>query len=206
MTWFDYEVLEHNLNIIPGSTPIRQKRGGKWVIKTRQSMHKWRSCWTHTFSGKKFLLLGYQIQWQWKKHGGSWQMCIDYSDLNNDYPKDHYPLLKIDQKVESLEGFQFKCFLDVYNAIIKFMWEEKMKRKRFHTDHDTFCYQKMPCGLKNANTTYQHLMDKVFAKQIGKNIEGPIWYTSDRVRSYILANSANWTCLINICRMYKLVR
>lgn len=40
-----------------------------------------------------------------KKHDRSWQMCIDYSDLNNICTKDHYPLPKIYQKFESLEGF-----------------------------------------------------------------------------------------------------
>nr|KAJ0222828.1 hypothetical protein LSAT_V11C200097150 [Lactuca sativa] len=38
-------------------------------------------------------------------------------------------------------------------------------------DHGTFCYTKMPFGLKNVGATYQRLVDSVFTKQIGKNIE-----------------------------------
>ncbi|CAH1441273.1 unnamed protein product [Lactuca virosa] len=45
------------------------------------------------------------------------------------------------------------------------------EKTAFYTDHGTFCYTKMPFGLKNAASTYQRLVDSVFAKQIGRNIE-----------------------------------
>nr|GEU72276.1 reverse transcriptase domain-containing protein [Tanacetum cinerariifolium] len=34
-----------------------------------------------------------------------------------------------------------------------------------------YCYTKMPFGLKNADATYQRLMDKAFESQVGRNIE-----------------------------------
>ncbi|CAH1413246.1 unnamed protein product [Lactuca virosa] len=99
-------------------------------------------------------------------------MCIDYSDLNNACPKDHYPHPEIDQKVQSLEGFQFKCFLDAYKGYHQVqMKREDEAKTTFHTERGTFCYQKIPFGLKNAGATYQRLMDKISADQIGRNIE-----------------------------------
>nr|GEU54316.1 reverse transcriptase domain-containing protein [Tanacetum cinerariifolium] len=41
-----------------------------------------------------------------------------------------------------------------------------------------FCYGKMPFGLKNARATYQRLVDKVFSKQIRRNLES---YVDDMV-------------------------
>lgn len=41
----------------------------------------------------------------------------------------------------------------------------------FITDIGVFCYKKIPFGLKNARATYQRMMDRVFAHQIGKNLE-----------------------------------
>lgn len=35
----------------------------------------------------------------------------------------------------------------------------------------TFRFQSMPFGLKNAGTTYQRMMDKIFKNQIGRNLE-----------------------------------
>ncbi|GKF44937.1 hypothetical protein Tco_0131489, partial [Tanacetum coccineum] len=49
-----------------------------------------------------------------KKPDSSWRMCIDFKNLNKACPKDLYPLLEIDWKIESLMGFKYKCFLDAY--------------------------------------------------------------------------------------------
>lgn len=41
----------------------------------------------------------------------------------------------------------------------------------FITDKANFCYEVMPFGLKNAEATYQRLMDLVFREQIDRTIE-----------------------------------
>ncbi|KAI3829139.1 hypothetical protein L1987_03255 [Smallanthus sonchifolius] len=99
-------------------------------------------------------------------------MCIDYKNLNSACPKDAYPLPEIDQKVDSLAPFRFKCFLDAYKGYHQIpMAEDGEEKTAFITDIGTFCYTKMPFGLKNAGATYQRLMDKVFEPQNGKNLE-----------------------------------
>ncbi|KAK9067241.1 hypothetical protein SSX86_014567 [Deinandra increscens subsp. villosa] len=52
------------------------------------------------------------------------------------------------------------------------------EKTAFHADKGTFCYTKMPFGLKNAGATYQRLIDKVFKEQIGRNMEA---YVDDLV-------------------------
>nr|KAJ0222590.1 hypothetical protein LSAT_V11C200100920 [Lactuca sativa] len=107
-----------------------------------------------------------------EKHDGSWTMCIDYVNLNKSCPKDNYPLPEIDQKFNPLEGFQFKCFLDAQKGFHQVQMRREDKEKTsFHSDHGTFCYQKMPFGLENVRETYQLLMDKMFANQISRTIE-----------------------------------
>ncbi|GKB21634.1 hypothetical protein Tco_0855557 [Tanacetum coccineum] len=50
------------------------------------------------------------------KGDGSWRMYIDFKNLNLACPKDYYPLPDIDGKIESVAGFQYKCFLDGYKG------------------------------------------------------------------------------------------
>ncbi|GJY30021.1 reverse transcriptase domain-containing protein [Tanacetum coccineum] len=107
-----------------------------------------------------------------KKHDDSWRMCVDFKDLNKACPKDGYPLPKIDWKVESLCRFPFKYFLDTYKGYHQIqMAKEDEEKTAFITSQGIFCYTKMPFGLRNARATYQHLVDKVFHKQIGRNLE-----------------------------------
>ncbi|GJV61186.1 reverse transcriptase domain-containing protein [Tanacetum coccineum] len=107
-----------------------------------------------------------------KKHDDSWRMCVDFKDLNKVCPKDGYPLPEIDWKVESLCGFPFKCFLDVYKGNHQIqMAKEDEEKTAFITSQGIFCYTKMPFGLRNAGATYQRLVDKAFHKQIGRNLK-----------------------------------
>ncbi|GJU87062.1 reverse transcriptase domain-containing protein [Tanacetum coccineum] len=107
-----------------------------------------------------------------KKHDNSWRMCVDFKDLNKACLKDGYLLPEIDWKVESLCGYPFKCFLDAYKGYHQIkMAKEDEEKMAFITSHRIFCYSKMPFGLKNARETYQRLVDKVFQKQIDRNLE-----------------------------------
>ena len=56
-----------------------------------------------------------------------------------------------------------------YNQIK--MDESDQEKTSFITSQGLFCYKVMPFGLKNARATYQRLMNKMFAHQIGRNIQ-----------------------------------
>ncbi|GJZ94673.1 reverse transcriptase domain-containing protein [Tanacetum coccineum] len=51
------------------------------------------------------------------------------------------------------------------------MAKENEEKTTFITSQGIFCYSNMPFGLKNAEATYQRLVDKAFQKQIGRNLE-----------------------------------
>ena len=56
-----------------------------------------------------------------------------------------------------------------YNQIQ--MHEDDQEKTSFVTSQGLFCYKVMLFGLKNAGTTYQRLMNKMFAQQIGRNVQ-----------------------------------
>ena len=56
-----------------------------------------------------------------------------------------------------------------YNQIK--MEEADQEKTSFVTSQGLFCYKVMPFKLKNAGATYQRLMNKMFAHQIGRNVQ-----------------------------------
>ena len=51
------------------------------------------------------------------------------------------------------------------------MHEADQEKTSFVTSQGLFCYKVMPFGLKNAGATYQRLINKMFARQIGRNVQ-----------------------------------
>ena len=51
------------------------------------------------------------------------------------------------------------------------MAEEDQEKTSFITSQGLYCYKVMPFGLKNAGATCQRLVNKMFSKQIARNME-----------------------------------
>jgi hypothetical protein len=103
-----------------------------------------------------------------KKNTNVLRMCIDFTFLNKHYPKDHFPLPRID----STAGCERLSFLDAYlgyNQI--WMKVEDEEKTAFIMPYGVFCYTTMPFGLKNVDATYQRCMQACLHTQIGKNVQ-----------------------------------
>jgi hypothetical protein len=99
-------------------------------------------------------------------------MCIDYIDLNKHYPKDPFPLPRIDQVVDSTARSVLLCFLDCYSGYHQIALHPGDEDKTtFIMPHDIYCYKVMTFGLKNAGAAYQKVIQKCLKTQIGKNVE-----------------------------------
>jgi hypothetical protein len=51
-----------------------------------------------------------------KKNINVMRICVDYTGLNKACPKDHFPLPRIDQVIDSMAGSELLCFLDAYSG------------------------------------------------------------------------------------------
>ncbi|KAK1695554.1 hypothetical protein QYE76_012251 [Lolium multiflorum] len=85
---------------------------------------------------------------------------------------------------ESVDSFNF---IDKSVAIGRLKEEDEAKTA-FITPYGVFCYKTMPFGLKNAGATYQRMMQKCLATQIGKNVQV---YIDD-----VVITSKKWSTLI----------
>ena len=107
-----------------------------------------------------------------KKANGKWRICVDFTNLNRTRPKDSYPLPRIDNLVDSTARHKLLSFMDAFSGYNQIRMKETDQEKTFFvTSQGLFCYKVMSFGLKNAGATYQRLMNKMFAHQIGSNVQ-----------------------------------
>ena len=74
-----------------------------------------------------------------KKSNRKWHICIDFTDLNHAFPKDSFPLSRIDQLVDSTVGHELLTFMDAflgYNQI--HMNEEDQEKIAFVTSQGLY--------------------------------------------------------------------
>ena len=93
---------------------------------------------------------------------------MDYTDLNEAYPKDNFPLPRIYQIVDASARHRMLSFLDTSPDS---MHPPDAKKMTFITPHELYCYNVMPFGLKNVGATYQRLVTKIFRPLTGRTME-----------------------------------
>lgn len=122
-----------------------------------------------------------------KKANGKWRVCVDYTDLNAACPKDPYPLPSIDQLIDAMAGHLMLSFMDAFSSYNQNrLAPEDREKTSFITHRGVYCYKVMPFVLINAGATYQRMMNKIFLKQLGRNME---IYVDDMIVKSLLTES-----------------
>ena len=139
-----------------------------------------------------------------KKKNSEWRVCVDFIDLNKACPKDPFPLPRINQLVDATVGHPRMSFLvafQVYHQIPLAL--DDQEKTSFVTPVENYHYKVMPFSLKNAGSTYQRMMTKIFEAQMGKNIE--VYIDDMVVKSKIVSEHiGDLTGIFRILKEHKL--
>ena len=109
-------VITHCLNVSPSYKLVCQKKrvfALEWDNAIKEEVQK--------LITTEFIREVYYLDWlanvvMVKKANGKCRMCVDFTNLNKAYPKESYPLPRIDQLVDSTVGHQLLSFMDVFSG------------------------------------------------------------------------------------------
>ena len=88
---------------------------------------------------------------------------MDFKDLNKAYPKDPFPMSRIDQIVDTTVGHPRMSFLDAFQGYHQIpLALGNQEKTAFVNPTGNYHYKVMPFGLKNVGSIYQRMMTKIF--------------------------------------------
>ncbi|GJS08816.1 putative nucleotidyltransferase, ribonuclease H [Tanacetum coccineum] len=106
-----------------------------------------------------------------KNKDGSLRMCIDYRELNKLTMKNRYPLPRIDDLFDQLQGSRYFSKIDLWSGYHQLrVHEDDIPKMAFRTRYKHFEFTVMPFGLTNAPAVFMDLMNRVCKPYLDKFI------------------------------------
>nr|GEU51391.1 putative reverse transcriptase domain-containing protein [Tanacetum cinerariifolium] len=104
-----------------------------------------------------------------KKKDGSFRMCIDYLELNKLTINNHYPLPRIDDLFDQLQGSSVYSKIDLRSGYHQLrVRDEDIPKTTFRTWYEHYEFQVIPFGLTNAPVVLMDLMNRMCKPYLDK--------------------------------------
>ncbi|GJS06002.1 putative reverse transcriptase domain-containing protein [Tanacetum coccineum] len=104
-----------------------------------------------------------------KKKDGSFRMCNDYRELNKLTIKNRYPLSRIDDLFDQLQGARYFSKIDLRSGYHQLrVHDDDISKTVFRTRYRHFEFTVMPFGLTNAPAVLMDLMNRVCKPYLDK--------------------------------------
>ncbi|GKF74039.1 putative reverse transcriptase domain-containing protein, partial [Tanacetum coccineum] len=152
--------IEFQIELIPGATPVAKSPYLLAPFELEELSGQLKELQDKGFIRPSSSPWGAPVLFL-KKKDGSFRMCIDYRELNRLTVKNRYPLPRIYDLFDQLQGSQFFSKIDLrfgYHQLR--VHEDDIPKTAFRTRYGDFEFIVMPFGLTNAPTVFMDLMNR----------------------------------------------
>ncbi|GJX84007.1 putative reverse transcriptase domain-containing protein [Tanacetum coccineum] len=160
--------IEFQIELIPGAVPIAKSPYRLAPSELEELSGQLKELQDKGFLRPSSSPWGAPILFK-KNKDGSFRMCIDYRELNKLIVQNRYPLLRIDDLFEKLQGSQFFSKIDLRSGYHQLrVHEDDILKTTFRTRYEHFEFTVMPFSMTNAPAVFMDLMNRVCRSYLDK--------------------------------------
>ncbi|KAD5960858.1 hypothetical protein E3N88_12330 [Mikania micrantha] len=160
--------IEFSIDLIPGAQPISKAPYRMAPLELKELKEQLQELLELGFIRPSVSPWGAPVLFV-KKKDGSMRLCIDYRELNKITIRNRYPLPRIDDLFDQLQGAKFFSKIDLRSGYHQLkIREEDVSKSAFRTRYGHYEFLVMPFGLTNAPAVFMDLMNRVFHEFLDK--------------------------------------
>ncbi|GJR40775.1 putative reverse transcriptase domain-containing protein [Tanacetum coccineum] len=161
--------VEFQINLIPGAAPVARAPYRLAPSEIQELSNQLQELTDRGFIRPSTSPWGAPVLF--KKKDGSFRMCIGYRELNKLTVKNRYPLPRIDDLFDQLQGSSVYSKIDLRSGYHQLrVRNEDIPKTAFRTRYGHYKFQVMPFGLTNAPAVFMDLMNRVCKPYLDKSV------------------------------------
>ncbi|GJR90284.1 reverse transcriptase domain-containing protein [Tanacetum coccineum] len=160
--------VEFHIELIPGAAPVTRAPYHLAPAEMKELAEQLKELFDNGFIRLSSSPWGAPILFV-KKKDGSFRMCIDYRELNKLIVKNCYPLLRIDDLFNQLQGSSIYSKINLRSGYHQLrVREEDIPKTAFKTRYGHYKFRVMPFGLTNEPAVFMDLINRVCKPYLDK--------------------------------------
>ncbi|KAD5318277.1 hypothetical protein E3N88_18223 [Mikania micrantha] len=163
--------VEFRIDLVPRATPVAKSPYRLAPSKMQELSNQLQELLDKGFIRPSYSPWGAPVLFV-KKKDGLFRMCIDYRELNKLTIKNRYPLPRIDDLFDQLQGAQYFSKIDLRSGYHQLrVQDEDIPKTAFRTRYGHYEFMVMPFGLTNAPAVFHGSHEPKHEQHLRKILE-----------------------------------